>query len=396
MVPQNFPLPGWFFPPMFLEDPSSPPSFQNPGVFMKAPSTFTAAGHVLASPVRRLFRSLHKGVGAPPGTLHYTGPERTEPVHVHLLEYAGDFIRETALSSRADFRDIAGRDPVTWINVDGLNDLGLTEAIGEAFGLHPLVLEDVVNTGQRPKLEEYENYFFVVLRMLTLEENGRGVRSEQVGIVFGDRWVVSFQERAGDVWNPVRDRIRGKSGRIRTRGADYLAYALIDAVVDHYFQILETFAEQVEELEVQVLEDPTQETMHRIHHLRHEMLVVRRAVWPLRELANGLIRTESVLVAEGTHVFLRDVYDHTVSVIDTAETLRDVVSGLMDLYMSSVSNRMNEIMKVLTIMASIFIPLTFLAGIYGMNFQYMPELGIPWAYPVLLGVMAVMGGGLLY
>jgi len=359
-------------------------------------SGITLAGDILTSPVRRLFRATRKKPGTAPGTLIYTGPEREEPVSIHLIEYAGDHFEEGPLGAGTDYMEVATRDPVTWVNVDGLNDLDLTRAIGEAFKLHPLVMEDLVSTGQRPKLEEYEDYFFVVLRMLSLEAGGRAVRNEQVGIVFGRGYVLSFQERAGDVWEPVRERIRTKSGRIRDRGADYLAYALIDAVVDNYFNILENFAEQVEDLEVEVLEDADRETMHRIHHLRHEMLVVRRAVWPLRELANGLYRTESNLVDQGTQHFLRDVYDHTVQVIDTAETLRDVVGGLMDLYMSSVSNRMNEIMKVLTIMASIFIPLTFLAGIYGMNFQFMPELAIPWAYPALWGVMIAIGGGLVY
>ncbi|MFC1791330.1 magnesium/cobalt transporter CorA, partial [Gemmatimonadota bacterium] len=259
----------------------------------------------------------------------------------------------------------------------------------------PLVLEDLVNTGQRPKIEEYDEYIFVVLRMLTLRADGLGVKSEQVGIILGDGYVLSFQERAGDVWEAVRERIRGASGRIRSRGADYLAYALIDAVVDHYFQILEAFAEQVEKLEEEVLGVPSRETMHRIHDLRQEMFVVRRAVWPLRELTNSLVRTESSLIDSGTGVYLRDVYDHTVQVMDSAETMREVVSGLMDLYLSSVSNRMNEVMKVLTIMASIFIPLTFLAGIYGMNFEVMPELGIAWAYPALLVIMGALGIGLL-
>jgi magnesium transporter len=362
---------------------------------MRPTAGITFASDLLTSPVKRIFRSLDRRVGAPPGTMVYTGPERTEPISVHLLEYSEEVFREETLEAGADFVEIASRDPVTWVNVDGLSDLEIIRSMGEPFDLHPLVLEDVVNTGQRPKLEEYEEYFFVILRMLTLAGDSVGVRSEQVGIVFGQGFVLSFQERAGDVWEPVRERLRGKSGRIRSRGADYLAYALIDAVVDHYFHILETFAEETEELELQVLEDPTPETMRRIHSLRQEMLVVRRAVWPLRELTNGLTRNESGLVQESTQIFLRDVYDHTVQVIDTAETLRDVISGLMDLYMTSVSNRMNEIMKVLTVMASIFIPLTFLAGIYGMNFQVMPELRIPWAYPALLGVMVVMGVGMV-
>ena len=354
------------------------------------------AADILSRPVKSLLRSFPKKPGAAPGTLIYTGPERSEPVAVHLIEYDQGVLDERTLPTGSDFPEIAGSGRLTWINVDGLNDVDLIRDIGSAFELHPLVLEDLVHTGQRPKVEEYDKYFFTVLRMLTLDATNLSVRNEQIGIVFGDGYVLSFQERAGDVWQGVRDRIRGKGGRIRGRGADYLAYALIDAIVDNYFNILESYAEQVELLEEEVLEAPSQGTMHRIHNLRREMFVVRRAVWPLRELSNALVRTESALIDEGTQVFLRDVYDHTIQVVDSAETLREVVSGLMDLYLSSVSNRMNEIMKVLTIMASIFIPLTFLAGIYGMNFETMPELGFSWAYPTLLGVMAAMAVGLLY
>ncbi len=353
-------------------------------------------------PLGPTIRLLHGGLslfkkkiaGSAPGTLVYTGPERAEPVQVSFFEYDAGSVEEGILLD-PDFGEISQRPRTAWINVDGLNDVALVEEMGEAFGLHPLTLEDLVHTGQRPKLEEYDGYLFVVLRMLTLDSGGASVKSEQVGIILGEGYVLSFQERAGDVWNPVRERIRSEGARIRKRGADYLAYALIDAVVDHYFHILESMAETVEELEVKVMEGPEPEVMHRIHALRHEMLIVRRAVWPLRELTNSLARTESELIHESTQVYLRDVYDHTVQVIDTAETLRDVVSGLMDLYMSSVSNRMNEIMKVLTIMASVFIPLTFLAGIYGMNFEVMPELGVPWAYPALIVLMVGIGVGLL-
>jgi len=362
---------------------------------MNLSSPVGLATDILSRPVKSLLRSFPKKPGAAPGTLVYTGPERIDPVAVHLIEYDWDVLEERELEADTSFPELAGSERLTWINVDGLNEVDLIRDIGTAFGLHPLVLEDLVHTGQRPKVEENEDYFFVVLRMLTLDDTTLAVKNEQIGIVFGDGYVLSFQERAGDVWEGVRERIRGKSGRIRGRGADYLAYALIDAIVDNYFNILETFAEQVEALEEEVLEAPSQETMHRIHTLRREMFVVRRAVWPLRELANALVRTESTLIDPGTGVFLRDVYDHTIQVVDAAETLREVVSGLMDLYLSSVSNRMNEIMKVLTIMASIFIPLTFLAGIYGMNFETMPELGFRWAYPALLGVMAVMAVGLV-
>jgi magnesium transporter len=362
---------------------------------MHTPKSLQFAQELLTSPVKKLLWPSKKEVGSAPGTLVYTGPKRDEPVELSFLEYDSESFEEGILD-HPDFVEIAKRDRTTWVNVDGLSDVDLIRDVGEAFDLHPLTLEDIVHTGQRPKLEEYDGYLFVVLRMLTLDAQAASVRTEQVGVILGDGYVLSFQQHAGEVWNPVRERLRKASGRIRKRGADYLAYALIDAVVDHYFQILETMAETVEELEILVLDDPRPEVMHRIHSLRQEMLIVRRAVWPLRELTSSLARTESDLVHEETQVFLRDVYDHTVQVIDTAETLREVVSGLMDLYMSSVSNRMNEIMKVLTIMASIFIPLTFLAGIYGMNFQVMPELALPWAYPVLLAVMLAIGVALFF
>jgi magnesium transporter len=361
---------------------------------MNTPNSLKLASHLLSSPVRRLIRTSHKKPGSAPGTLVYSGPERAEPVQVSLVEYDHESVDEGILTD-PDFHEISQRSRVTWINIDGLSDLELIKRMGAAFDLHMLTLEDLVSTGQRPKHEEHENYIFVVLRMLTQDADGWRVKGEQVSIILGNGFVLSFQEGAGDVWNPVRERLRASGARIRGKGADYLAYALIDAIVDQYFHILERIGDSVEELEVEVLESPTTETMHRIHNLRQEMLVVRRAVWPLRELTNGLIRTESPLISDGTGIFLRDVYDHTVQVIDTSETLRDVVSGLMDLYLSSVSNRMNEIMKVLTIMASIFIPLTFLAGVYGMNFENMPELGVPWAYPTLLGVMGAVGLGLV-
>ena len=361
---------------------------------MNTPNSLKLATNLLRSPVRRMVRKVHKKAGSAPGTLVYTGPDRAEPVRISLVEYDQESLDERLLTD-PDFGEMARSSRVTWINIDGLNDLELIKNIGSAFDLHLLTLEDLVSTGQRPKHEEYEDYFFVVLRMLTLDADEWRVKEEQVSIILGDGYVLSFQETTGDVWDAVRDRIRTPPARIRGRGADYLAYALIDAIVDHYFQILEKVGDKVEELETEVLENPTTDTMHRIHQLRQEMLVVRRAVWPLRELTNSLIRTDSTLISDETEIFLRDVYDHTVQVIDTSETLREVVSGLMDLYLSSVSNRMNEIMKVLTIMASIFIPLTFMAGVYGMNFQNMPELGIPWAYPALLVVMVAVGLGLL-
>jgi magnesium transporter len=245
-------------------------------------------------------------------------------------------------------------------------------------------------------VEEYDRYVYVVLPMLSWNEERRHVVEEQLSLVLGPNYVLTFQERYGDIFAEVRERIRTDGSRLRQRGADYLAYALMDAAVDHYYQVLEAVGERTEALEERVLLDPDEETMKELHHLKRELLVVRRAIWPLREMLSSLQRSENGLMTERTRVFLRDVYDNAVQVLDSVESLRDVVSGLVDLYLSTVSFRTNEVMKVLTVMASIFIPLTFLAGIYGMNFQHMPELTHPWAYPALLGIMGVVALGMLW
>jgi magnesium transporter len=279
---------------------------------------------------------------------------------------------------------------VTWINVDGLYDTELIAEFGRVFDLHPLVLEDILNTQQRPKMENYENYIFVVLKMLSFPDDSSQIHSEQVSLILGAGYVLSFQEMAGDVFEPVRQRVRSRKGRICKMGPDYLVYALVDAVVDHYFVVLERVEEKLEDLEDAVFENPTVSTLAEIQRLKVELLRFRKAVWPLRETINGLVREESELIAEKTEIFLKDVYDHTIQVIDTVEGFRDTVSGLLDVYLSSVSNRMNEVMKVLTIIATIFIPLTFIAGIYGMNFEHMPELRFAWAYPLVWLVMLVV------
>jgi magnesium transporter len=290
----------------------------------------------------------------------------------------------------------AGEPVVSWINVEGLHDVDLIREIGERLHVHPLVLEDVVSPGQRPKLEEHEGYMYIVIPMLEIDPASATVQDEQLSLILGHDHVVMFQERPGDDFDPVRERIRAAGSRIRSRGADYLAYALLDAVVDHYFTVLESIGDAAEGMELEVLEDNSPRTMHRLHALKREMLMVRRAVWPVREMLNALIRTESPLIGDATKVYLRDVYDHAVRIIDTVEVLRDVVSGLIDLYLSSISHRTSEVMKSLTVMASIFIPLTFIVGLYGMNFAFMPELRIPWAYPVLLVVMLTIAIGMLW
>jgi len=284
---------------------------------------------------------------------------------------------------------------VTWINIDGLHQVEILERLGECYGLHPLVLEDILNTDQRPKMEDYGEYLYIVLRMLNYNDKSSEIEAEQISLILGTNFVLSFQEKEGDTFNPIRERIRNSKGRIRRMGADYLSYSLLDSIVDNYFIILEKLGEKIEFLEDELVTRPTPETLQIIHHLKREMIYLRKAVWPLREVIGSLERGEPPLVKETIRVYLRDVYDHTIQVIDTIETFRDMVSGMLDIYLSSISNRLNAVMKVLTIIATIFMPLTFLAGIYGMNFKYMPELEWRWSYPVVWLIMVGIGVSML-
>jgi magnesium transporter len=311
------------------------------------------------------------------------------------MRYGADLCEEKTLSTVAECKPDDKGQYVTWFDVDGVHHTELLEEFGRVFELHPLVMEDIVNTSQRPKLEDFDKYIFVALKMITYDRKTRTVSSEHVSLVLGDSYVISFQEDPGDVFEPVRNRIRSGKGRIRKSGADYLFYALLDAVVDYYFEVLEQLSDDIEELEQEVVERATSITLRNVHNLKREMILLRRSVWPIREAVNMLVRDESELVTDSTRLFLRDLYDHTIQVIDTVETLRDILSGLLDVYLSSLSNRMNEIMKVLTIMSSIFIPLTFIVGVYGMNFKYMPELDSPWGYPSVWIVMVLTALGLL-
>jgi magnesium transporter len=277
-----------------------------------------------------------------------------------------------------------------WLNIDGVHQPEIIEEVGKSFGLHPLVAEDIASTGQRPKMEDYDDYIYVVLRMLRFDGEENETKTEQMSIIIGADFVVSFQERSGDVFNYIRERLRNNKGKIRKLGTDYLAYTLIDAIVDNYFMILEKLGETIEEIEDKLITNPTAETLQILHDLKREMIFLRKSVWPLREVINRLERSESTLINKSTFVYLRDVYDHTIQVMDAVETFRDMLSGMLDIYLSSVSNRMNEVMKVLTVIATIFIPLTFVSGIYGMNFMYMPELAHEWAYPAVLILMLVV------
>ncbi|MGA1790827.1 MAG: magnesium/cobalt transporter CorA, partial [bacterium] len=316
--------------------------------------------------------------------------KRLEKAKITIIDYDEKALQEKELKTSEECLPFKASPTVTWINIDGLHEIDMMEKIGQLFDIHPLVLEDVLNTGQRPKCEDFVNYIFVVLKMLSYDEKKHEIRAEQVSIIIGPNFVISFQEIEGDVFDPIRERLRASKGRIRKMGPDYLAYALIDAIVDNYFTILEKLGEKIEYMEEVLVTNPAQEILHTIHHLKRETIFLRKSVWPLREVVNVLERGESKLIQKTTGIFLRDLYDHTIQVIDSVETFRDLVSGMLDIYLSSISNKMNNVMKVLTIIATIFIPLTFIAGIYGMNFKYMPELEWAWGYPLVWGVMVAI------
>jgi magnesium transporter len=336
--------------------------------------------------------------GLPPGTPVYTGKVKTRPVRIDLIEYDEKTIDEKTLQSVQQVTPLENTDTKSWINFDGIHDIQLIEQVGQLFQLHPLVLEDIAHIGQRSKMEEYDNYLYIVLKMLQYNEQKNAVEAEQVSMILGPHYLLTFQEHPGDVFELVRQRIRSGKGRVRKMECDYLAYALIDAIVDYYFHVLEIFSERIEQLEEVLLNNPTDAVLGRIHTLKRELTLLRKSVWPLRELVAGLERLESGLVKKQTKIFVRDLYDHTIQIIDTIESFREVVAGMMDLYMSAVSNRMNAVMKVLTIIATIFIPLGFIAGVFGMNFEHMPELQRQWAYPVGFWSMisAIVIGMLVY
>lgn len=331
-----------------------------------------------------------KHIGQAPGTLIYTGKKSEKQLHIESFDYTKETIHESILTNIEDAISFKHTDSVTWINVDGLNSLSEIENIGKQYDLHPLVLEDIVNTAQRPKIDEYDDYLFIVLKMLYYDKD-ENIVIEQVSLVLGKNYVLSFQESEGDVFNTVRERIRHGNGRIRSLKSDYLLYALIDAVVDHYFSIIETLGNKIEDLESDLFEGQAKENINiEVQQLKREILKVRRAIFPLREIISRIEKGEHSLIYKRTITYYRDIYDHLIQVSENIEIYREMIWSLMDMYMTTISNRMNEVMKVLTIISTIFIPLTFIAGIYGMNFANMPELQYKYSYFILLGVMVVM------
>ncbi len=333
--------------------------------------------------MRKFTDRVSRKAGLAPGTLVHVGEKRTEKPKITLIDYDRDNYQEKVVEDIGECFPFRDKPTVSWINVDGIHQVDIIEKLGRHFGLHPLVMEDIVHTGQRPKIEDHDKYIYIVLKMLWFSDDDTDVKAEQVSIILGQDFVLSFQELEGDTFDPVRERLRNLKGKIRFMGADYLAYALMDSIVDNYFIIIERFGEIIGELEDDVIERSEPQTLQNIHDLKKEMIYLRRSVWPLREVISTLERSGSPLLQETTFVFLKDVYDHTIQVADTIETYRDILSGILDVYLSSVSNKMNEVMKTLTIIATIFIPLTFIAGMYGMNFSYMPELSWKWGYPAI-------------
>lgn len=328
--------------------------------------------------------------GLPPGSLIHIGERLREKAKISVIKYdeetfeVKDDVKPTSLGELKTFKGIS------WIDVEGLHDIPILEEIGRSFGLHPLVLEDIVNTDQRPKMEEYDDYIYIVLKMLCYDETKHEVVADQVSIVFSENFVITLQEGELDVFDSIRRRLRDPHGRTKIMSTDFLAYSIIDAIVDNYFFIMEKFGEGMEKLEDELVEKPTNATLSKIHKLKRDILFLRKAIWPIRELVGLFERSKSKLVSAGLGMYLRDVHDHAIYLVDTMETFRDMLSGMLDIYLSSVNNRMNEIIKVLTIIATLFMPLTFVAGIYGMNFEYMPELKMRHGYPMVLGLMAAI------
>lgn len=324
----------------------------------------------------------------------YSGERTTKPVRITITCYDENRFEQREVKKIEDCFPIKNRPGVTWVNIDGVHDVGIIEKIGSHLGIHPLVLEDILNARERPKTEDFDDYISIIVRMLYHGKTKNNIITEQVSLLLGSNYVVTFQERVGDVFDNVRERLRTGKGRLRRNGADYLAFGLLDAIVDNYFVVLESIGEKIDYFEEAVIQRPTTEVLHDLHALRRRLLSMSRVTWAVREVVDSLQRSESELIKEPTKIFLRDVYDHTIQIIDNVETFRDMFSSMLDVYVSSISNRLNQIMKVLTVIATVFMPISFIAGVYGMNFKFMPELDAQLAYPLvllsMLGIALVM------
>ncbi len=333
-------------------------------------------------------------VGTPPGTLIYTGETTAEtPSHLSLFEYNEQIVRETPIAKIFDITDFEAENAVTWVNLDGLHDVGLVEQLGEHFAIHPLLLEDILNVEQRPKAEDFDQYLFFTLKALNYNCETRDVEAEQISFVLGQHYLISFQEAEnGDIFEPVRERIRKNKGKLRNAGADYLVYRLLDTVVDNYFDIVDKINERIDILEDAVFKGQEPRTLTlEIQRLKKDLIQLRKSLIPLRQAIEDIQHSQEKLIRPTTLSYFRDVYDHIMQVIEEIESSREILLGVLEMHHANQGNRMNNIMKVLTIVSAIFVPLTFIAGLYGMNFKNMPELEQPYGYYVCLGVMTFIG-----
>lgn len=334
-------------------------------------------------------------ISSTPGTVKYIGKTRENHVKLHLLDYNEADFTEKDLANIKESIPFKESPTVTWLNVTGVHDEALIQEIGEIFKVHPLVLEDIANTTQRPKVEEYEDYFFVVIKTAFFDDKSHEMNLEQISLIVGKDYVISLQEKEDDILGELMERIRNNKGKLRKLGSDYLMYGIMDTVVDHYFLVLEKVGEQIEVMEEALIQKADQKVLAKIYTLKQELLFLRKSIWPMREIVNILQRMENNLLQPETAVYMRDLYDHTVQVMETVETFRDMTSGMLDLYLSTISNKMNEVMKILTIFSAIFIPLTFLSGVYGMNFDFMPELKWRFGYFLWWGLVTILALGMM-
>ncbi len=340
--------------------------------------------------MKKRHRSRSKKIGLPPGTLVHVGEARVKQPMLSLFRYDADTLQEQSETSLSGLKLETADTETLWLNVHGLHDTALMTEIGRAFNLHPLVLEDILNTEQRPKLDSYDGYLFFVTRFFHYDKHSMEISTEQISLILGHNFVLTFQERPTGSFEPIRERLRANKGNLRKSGADYLAYGLLDMIVDRYFVVLEQIGDDCEALEEELLRKPNAGVLQGIYKLKHETMELRRAVWPLREVLNALIRNEGSFFHHGTLLYLRDVYDHTVHFIESLESLRDLLAGMLDIYLSTISNRVNMEVRALTVVAMLFMPATLIAGIFGMNFRVMPLLQNPDGFWIAMGMMATI------
>lgn len=336
-----------------------------------------------------------KKIGMAPGSLVYIGDKQQEEINISVVRYNEDKVEEFNGVDFKDLNNLISDEFITWVDFDGVFNIELLEKVRERFGIHPLVLEDIANTTQRPKVDEFEGLLYFVMKNIELDKEQNSINYEQISLILIDNIVLTFREKPGELFDPIIKRIQNPKSRFRKAKADYLTYAIMDTVIDQYFTFIDLLDDLFENLESELLTDPSPRLLHVIQDLKREMISVRKTVSPLREMISAVLRLETHLIEHSTMLFFRDVYDHAIRVMESMESYRDLASGMLDIYLSSVSNKMNEVMKVLTIFAAIFIPLTFIAGVYGMNFEYMPELQLKFAYPLIWVVFVVVTGGLI-